>query len=96
MKKFILFRKNRKRKNLVLGAVALMALMLCGCGGGKAQGEKITVHVGYFPNVTHTQALVMKGSGSLEEALSLRRWRLFLPEISTSGISGRCLPSTQM
>lgn len=70
MKKFILFRKNRKRKNLILVAVALMAWMLCGCGGGKAQGEKITVHVGYFPNVTHTQALVMKGSGSLKEALS--------------------------
>lgn len=55
-------KKNIKK---VMAAAALMAgiLGLTGCGGKKETEE---VHIGYFNNVTHAQALYMKSEGSLE------------------------------
>ncbi len=35
--------------------------------GGAASGEKTQVRVAYFPNITHTQALVLKNKQTLEE-----------------------------
>lgn len=67
MKKFI--RKKAGKWITTVGFVLIM-LTLFGCGNSKTQGEKTQVHVGYFPNVTHTQALVMKADGSLKEALA--------------------------
>lgn len=34
-----------------------------------ASGEKITVHVGYFPNITHAQALVGVQNGAFQQEL---------------------------
>lgn len=59
----------RRKKVLAVILLSLQVLLLCGCGGGKDSGGQTEVHVGYFPNVTHPQALVMKNEGSLEKAL---------------------------
>lgn len=70
MKKFKLTGKYRKRKILAAGLLAF-GMILGGCGDkGGAGAEEITLHVGYFPNITHTQALVMKADKSLEESLA--------------------------
>lgn len=53
--------KNVKLTGLVLCAAAALA----GCG--KKDEDK--VRVAYFPNITHSQALVMKSQGLLEEKL---------------------------
>lgn len=69
MRKFIPTGKNRNRKILAAGILAF-AFALGGCGAnGGTDTKETTLHVGYFPNVTHTQALVMKADKSLEEAL---------------------------
>ena len=54
-----------KIKNL---CVLLGVALLC-AGCGKKNEELTTVRVAYFPNITHSQALVMKEQGSLEERL---------------------------
>lgn len=73
----IIQRANKGRKLLFgLTALCIMSLaMLTGCGSDEkvetASGEKkekVDVNIGYFPNVTHAQALVMKNEGALEEA----------------------------
>lgn len=67
--------ENLWKKGLAVMVLCLLCPALSGCGnqaggnGNNKNGEKTEVHVGYFPNVTHPQALVMKGEGSLEKAL---------------------------
>ena len=54
----------------LLAIVCFMLLLLCllsGCGG--SDSEQPQLRIAYFPNITHSQALVMKEQGSLEEAL---------------------------
>ncbi len=73
-----IIQRAHKGRKLLFGitAVCTMALtMLAGCGNNEktdtAYGEKkekVEVNIGYFPNVTHAQALVMKNEGTLEEA----------------------------
>lgn len=59
--------RNGLKKSFLLAGVLLAAAGLAGCGGsGKEQSKE--VHVGYFNNVTHAQALYMKAEGTLEEA----------------------------
>ncbi len=47
------------------------ALVLTGCagGGGTRAGEPATIRVGYFPNVTHSQALIGMARGDFQQAL---------------------------
>ena len=59
MRKFILTGKYRDRKILAAGLLAF-TLVLGGCGAKGGSDAELTLHMGYFPNVTHTQALVMK------------------------------------
>lgn len=40
----------------------------CGTSNNLAANGKINVRIGYFPNITHTQALVMKSRKTLESA----------------------------
>lgn len=54
-----------KKYFLAFGVVALTANF----SGGKANAESTELNVGYFNNVTHAQALYMKATGTLEEAL---------------------------
>lgn len=56
-------------KKLVSMIVGLgLILSLAGCGSSEeGSGGKTAVRIAYFPNITHTQALVMKNQKTLEE-----------------------------
>ncbi len=56
------------RKQLVYLGILLSVLLLCS-GCNKAKEGKTQVRVAYFPNITHSQALIMKEQGSLEKKL---------------------------
>ncbi len=57
----------KKRKVLVI--VGLIVMMVCAMTSCGAKEEATTeVNIGYFNNVTHAQALLMKAEGSLETA----------------------------
>lgn len=62
-----------KRKILMLVTMLMMVLVIgTGCSNKKeesAENGKTDVRVAYFPNITHTQALVMKNQGTLEKEL---------------------------
>ncbi|MDR1664941.1 MAG: ABC transporter substrate-binding protein [Clostridiales bacterium] len=52
----------------IFGVTLLLALLFSGCN--RSGNEVLTeISVAYFPNITHAQALVMKGEGLLEEKL---------------------------
>lgn len=54
------------KKWLVLGAFIFMAAGMTGCGAKKETNQ---MNVGYFNNVTHAQALLMKAEGNLEDSV---------------------------
>ncbi len=59
----------KKIKYLSVLAISVSVLLpgvLTACGSSGDETEE--VHIGYFNNVTHAQALVMKAEGTLEEA----------------------------
>jgi len=47
----------------------LIAVWLLGCSFAGAQQKPIVLRVGYFPNITHAQALVGRANGLFEKAL---------------------------
>lgn len=60
------FSKEGFRRKAASAAMCITGmLLLCACGQKKAS----EVNVAYFPNITHSQALVMKNQGALEETL---------------------------
>jgi len=52
------------RKWVLSGICIFMLASLAGCG---SEQKKAEIHVGYFNNVTHPQALFMKSEGTLQE-----------------------------
>lgn len=54
------------KKIIYCSMLFLLAAGMTACGGRKEENE---VRIGYFNNVTHAQALVMKANGSLEKQL---------------------------
>ncbi|HEY3833077.1 MAG TPA: ABC transporter substrate-binding protein [Acidimicrobiia bacterium] len=63
-------------KMMAFTLVGAMAAAACGSssskassGGSKSSGEKVTLHLGYFPNVTHAPAVYGIQSGSFAKAL---------------------------
>lgn len=59
-------------KKMVIGVLAAgICLSAAACGSGAKSGDegegKTDVRIAYFPNITHTQALVMKNKKMLEE-----------------------------
>lgn len=56
-------------KHLILFPLALLMALVIGCGSDSKDSDALTdVRIAYFPNITHTQALVLKNQGTLEEA----------------------------
>lgn len=53
------------KKLLAATTIFTLILGLAGCGSSPDQAPE--VHIGYFNNITHPQALLMKAEGSLEE-----------------------------
>ena len=58
------------RKSLIYITLTILILVLAGCSDKSTKtskdGTKI-VRVGFFPNVTHPQALVGKGNGTFQK-----------------------------
>jgi len=51
-----------------------------GCSSKKAENEAVNVRVGYFPNITHSQALVGREQGTFQKAIGEANkidWKLF-------------------
>lgn len=58
------------RKNRILSLIIVTAVVIGILSGCAEKNEKISqVRVAYFPNVTHSQALLEKQNGSLQKAL---------------------------
>ena len=58
---------------LILGGLA-------GCSSEKVENDNVNVRVGYFPNITHSQALVGRAQGSFQKAVGKKNkidWKLF-------------------
>lgn len=71
-------KKYVKRIRTIRRAAVLFvcSMLLAGCAGGlsghrgeREKQKKTEIHIGYFPNITHAQALVMKAKGLLEAEL---------------------------
>lgn len=56
------------KKCLLIGTLLLSTIGLTGCESRK-ESTKTEIHIGYFNNVTHAQALLMKSEQSLENNL---------------------------
>ncbi len=54
------------KKIIATGMLTVGMLSLTACGGSESENE---INIGYFNNVTHAQALVMKSEQTLEQAL---------------------------
>lgn len=57
---------RRFKITLVLEIFTLITILLSGCGGKKDESE---VTIGYFNNITHAQALIIKSENTLQNAL---------------------------
>lgn len=55
------------KKWLLSGAIIFVAAGITGCG---AKEKTMRINVGYFNNITHAQALLMKAEGTLEDSVS--------------------------
>lgn len=58
---------NVWKKGVAAVAVLALTVSLAGCGTKKNE-DGSQVHIGYFNNVTHAQALYLKANGTLEES----------------------------
>lgn len=59
-------KKNIRRLSFFL-LTALLACTLSSCGAKEASQDRTNVRIAYFPNIIHTQALILKNQGALEE-----------------------------
>lgn len=59
--------KGRLKKLLLTGIIAITAFGVIGCGSKDDKNKE--VHIGYFNNITHAQALMMKAEGTLDKSL---------------------------
>lgn len=64
---------NKKQKKYYIGiALAVMISLFLYTGCGKKPEENREVNIAYFPNITHSQALMMKNQEALEKELGDR------------------------
>lgn len=60
--------KKIQKQLIILSLFFIVIFAAVGCGSkDTGTGEKTDVRIAYFPNITHTQALVMKNQETLEE-----------------------------
>ena len=59
---------NKIRKFIVSAMTCLFLASFVSCGTNSGQTALTQINVACFPNITHAQALLMKGQGSLEQA----------------------------
>src|SRR2546422_10975898 len=62
----------RKLTSLVVFGIAVLAFAACGSdddGSSSGQGGNVTLRVGYFPNITHSQAIVGLARGIFAQEL---------------------------
>ena len=59
--------KGRLKKLLLTGIIAITAFGVIGFGSKDDKNKE--VHIGYFNNITHAQALMMKAEGTLDKSL---------------------------
>ncbi len=52
-----------------LGALVLLGIAILAVPAPQAQQKPVVIRVGYFPNLTHAQALVGRAGGQFEKAL---------------------------
>lgn len=53
---------------------------LSGCSSKKVVNDNVNVRVGYFPNITHSQALIGRAQGSFQKSIGKKnklQWKLF-------------------
>lgn len=58
-----------KMKTILASFGTLAALILFACAVLNAQQKPVVIRVGYFPNITHAQALVGRANGQFEKAV---------------------------
>ncbi|MFA5996025.1 MAG: ABC transporter substrate-binding protein [Patescibacteria group bacterium] len=56
-------------KKCLIASLLVGVISLTGCGNSTATSEKPTIKVGYFPNITHAQALVGLADGTFQKTL---------------------------
>jgi NitT/TauT family transport system substrate-binding protein len=69
---------NRRKMKTIFGAIA--AILLIAASGLHAQQKPTVLRVGYFPNITHAQALVGRANGQFEKSLGAGvqvEWKAF-------------------
>jgi len=59
--------KDKLKKIILTGIIAVTAFSVIGCGKEPAKNKE--VNIGYFNNITHAQALMMKAEGTLDKSL---------------------------
>lgn len=60
--------RNILSKVLLTGLLLSMALGITGCANSSSSNSKKELHIGYFNNITHAQALMLKAEGTLEKS----------------------------
>jgi NitT/TauT family transport system substrate-binding protein len=60
---------NIKKMAVIVFIFTTLGAMLAGCGTEKASSDNTKVRIGFFPNITHSQALVGKAKGEFQQAL---------------------------
>ena len=76
--------KIKNSKGFKFSMVLLLSIsafaVLSGCSSKKVVNDNVDVRVGYFPNITHSQALVGRQQGSFQKAIGEKNkidWKLF-------------------
>jgi len=71
--------KGFKVSMVILISISILA-GLTGCSNKKVENPNVNVRIGYFPNITHSQALVGRQQGSFQKAIGGKNkveWKLF-------------------
>ena len=77
--------RKSKRRIAMCAAACLLLTLLASCGRAGDEGELTRINLACFPNITHAQALLLKGQGTVED--------MFGDEIQVNWITFNAGPS---